>query len=257
MRAAPIMRGNQWKGPLVPAPIVARETRVEMSRLFITLLLTSLILRPEAAQAQSVLERVLLLLDFPNMVALNVAESFIGPASPDVFDPRYAGVDGSITTVIYGLDPYRLDDITASYSSLQQGLIAVELGLTETTAIGGVNTGKIGLSETAKTDALAISIAVGVQAAVDEAHALSAQAVSASAQTLGGATGSQYLAANMSSNVMAVQGQVTNILQDVSVTMNDVRATALGAVNTGAIASGVDTIVKGLTGMSGDTAALR
>lgn len=204
------------------------------------------------AQAQSVLQRVLLIVDRPGMIVLNLAETSLPLGLARQLDPRFAGIDGSISTTIYGLDARTPDDINAAFMGLNTGVRGVDLGLAETTAIGGVNTGSIGLApRVPDMDALRIGVAIGVEAALAEAHTAGVHAITAAAHTLGGSAKTTYLAANMSSNVMRVQGQVTNVLQDVSATMLDTRSTGLGAVNTGAIASGIETTVRGIVGRSG------
>ncbi|WP_147335687.1 hypothetical protein [Pseudotabrizicola alkalilacus] len=204
------------------------------------------------AQAQSVLQRVLLLLESPGMIALNVAETSSPLGLAHQLDPRFAGIDGSISTTIYGLGARSPDHAYAALIGLNAGILAVDLGQAETTAIGGVNTGSIGFApRVPDMDALRIGVALGVEAALAEAHTAGTQAVAAAAHTLGGSAKTTYLAANMSSNAMRVQGQVTNVLHDVSATMLDIRSTGLGAVNTGAIASGIETTVRGIVGMSG------
>lgn len=202
------------------------------------------------AQAQSVLQRVLLMVDSPGMIALNLAETSSPLGLAWQLDPRFTGIDGSISTTIYGLGGRTPD--YAAFMGLNTGILLVDLGLAETTAIGGVNTGSIGLTpRVPDTDALRIGVAIGVEAALAEAHTAGVHAIAAAADSLGGWAKTTYLAANLSSNAMRVQGQVTNVLQDVSVTMRDIRSTGLGAVNTGAIASGIETTVRGIVGRSG------
>lgn len=204
------------------------------------------------AQAQSVLQRVLLLLESPGVVALNLAETSSPLGLAHQLDPRFAGIDGSISTTIYGLAARRPDDMSDAFMGLNTGIRAVDLGLAETTAIGGVNTGSIGFVPRAPdTDALRIGVAIGVEAALAEVQLAHTHAISATAHTVGGSDKTAYLAANLSSNAMRVQGQVTNVVQAVSVTMLDIRSTGLGAVNTGAIASGIETTVRGIVGRSG------
>lgn len=213
---------------------------------------TALSLFAPPAKAQSVLQRVLLLLESPGMIALNLAETSSPLGLAQQLDPRFAGVDGSISTTIYGLGARAPDYANTAFMGLKAGILAVDLGRAETTAIGGVNTGTIGLAPRAPDmDALRMGVALGVEAALAEAQTAGTHAVAAAAHTLGGSAKTTYLAANMSYNAMRVQGQVTNVLEAVSVTMLDIRSTGLGAVNTGAIASGVDTTVRGIVGMSG------
>ncbi len=208
------------------------------------------------AQAQSVLQRVLLLLESPGMIALNVAETSSPLGLAHQLDPRFAGIDGSISTTIYGLGARAPDYTNTAFMALNTGFRAVDLGLAQTTALGGVNTGSIGFApRAADTDALRVGVAIGVEAALAEVQTASSHAITAAAHTLGGSDKTTYLAANLSSNAMRVQGQVTNVMQAVSVTMLDIRSTGLGAVNTGAIASGIDTTVRGIVGRSGQLLA--
>lgn len=48
-----------------------------------------------------------------------------------------------------------------------------------------------------------------------------------------------------------VQGNITNTMTEVNGTIGGLSTTALGAVNTGTIVSGIDSTVQGIVGTSG------
>jgi hypothetical protein len=66
---------------------------------------------------------------------------------------------------------------------------------------------------------------------------------------LGGSFDSAVLVLNMSANEAIVRGRVENQITNVSASIGQITATAIGAVNTGAIQSGVSSIVGGITGL--------
>ena len=52
-----------------------------------------------------------------------------------------------------------------------------------------------------------------------------------------------------------INGSISNAMVEVNGTIGNLSTTALGAVNTGTIVSGVDSAVQGIVGMSGSTGA--
>lgn len=150
------------------------------------------------------------------------------------------GVNGSITNTIQG--------VTAAVAAATQSATAgdtvayefvlpeYDLGALRTTALGAVNTGDITL---------------GVNSAVDDAKTSSTQAVSTVMQQLGGADGNGALVLNIASNMTGVNGSINNTMDNVNGALESASTTALGAVNTGTIVSGVNAAVQGITGTSG------
>ena len=72
---------------------------------------------------------------------------------------------------------------------------------------------------------------------------------------IGGSADTGALVLNVASNAGAVNGSIENILASVNGSIGDLSTTALGAVNTGTITSGVNATVQGIIGMSGQTAS--
>lgn len=153
-----------------------------------------------------------------------------------------AGVDGSINNAIQGVTA-AVADATQSASAgstvaYQFDLPTYDLGALSTTALGAVNTG---------------TITLGVNSAVDDAKTSSTQAVSTVMQQLGGADGNGALVLNIASNMTGVNGSINNTMNDVNGVLASASTTALGAVNTGTIVSGVNAAVQGITGTSGQS----
>jgi hypothetical protein len=59
---------------------------------------------------------------------------------------------------------------------------------------------------------------------------------------------------NVASNASAINGSIDNTMLAVNGSIGNMGTTALGAVNTGTIISGVNAAVQGIVGMSGQTA---
>jgi hypothetical protein len=68
---------------------------------------------------------------------------------------------------------------------------------------------------------------------------------------LGGDAAQGNLVLNIASNMTGIDGAITNTLMMVNGTIGVLSTTALGAVNTGAITSGVNTTVQGIVGIEG------
>ena len=109
-----------------------------------------------------------------------------------------------------------------------------------TTGLGSVNTG---------------SITVRANTAVDSANATSVKSVSASVTQAGAEIATRAILLNIASNVTGINGSISNSMQDVNGTVGRLSTTALGAVNTGAILSGVGQAVQGIVGRSGEILA--
>jgi hypothetical protein len=90
-----------------------------------------------------------------------------------------------------------------------------------------------------------------VNSAVDEAKTSSTQAVSSVMSQLGGSADTGAIVLNIASNMTGINGSISNAMVEVNGTIGNLSTTALGAVNTGTIVSGVDSAVQGIVGMSG------
>jgi hypothetical protein len=70
---------------------------------------------------------------------------------------------------------------------------------------------------------------------------------------IGGSADTGALVLNVASNASAVNGSINNVIAEVNGSVGNLSTTALGAVNTGTITSGVDAAVAGIVGMSGQS----
>lgn len=182
-------------------------------------------LAPTLSQ-MSVLERVLLatspqaLSDLTG-VYVNVAENIGGL------------VDGSVTQR-FSAESQQVSSATmADAQQLVSGL-RVDLGIVGSTALGAVNTGNstLGLSQSST-----------------QAGGSSSSALSAGIVQVGGANGSAALVLNDAANSGIINGSLTHSIVGLSGSTGAQGTTALGGVNTGNIASGVNAIVQGIVGM--------
>jgi hypothetical protein len=193
---------------------------------------------PEVAEAgahESVLERVLGQIDNATNLAqvngtyVNIAENIGSPGS--------MGIDGSITNIIDGISTAtQTASATAVVSASEWDMPTLNWGDMATTALGAVNTGEI---------------TVGVNMAVDEAKTTSTAAYSAAVGQIGGNDATGALILNIAFSMTAVNGSISNTMREVNGTIGDLSTTALGAVNTGTIQSGVDATINGIIGNSG------
>lgn len=154
---------------------------------------------------------------------------------------RYASsvtrtVDGSITNTITGATAATVEANSGGAIATELALLAVDIGDMATTALGAVNTG---------------TVALGVNAVVDDASSSTTRAITAAMTKVGGSADTSALLLNVASNNTYVQGSVQNTLFRMNGMNSDVSTTALGAVNTGAITSGIDATVQGIVSMSG------
>ncbi|SDF24450.1 hypothetical protein SAMN04488117_10387 [Celeribacter baekdonensis] len=158
------------------------------------------------------------------------------------FQTQGGGIDGSITNTIEGVTSAIADATQSSTAgttiAYEFNLPTYDLGALSTTALGAVNTGDITL---------------GVNSTVDDAKTTSTQAVSSVMQQLGGTVDNGALVLNIASNMTAVDGSITNSMNNVNGVLASASTTALGAVNTGTITSGVNAAVQGIVGTSGST----
>lgn len=150
--------------------------------------------------------------------------------------PVSSVIDGSITNIISGVTNATAEVVTSSASASEFAMPTIDIGDIATTALGAVNTG---------------DITVGVSSAVDEAMTSSTRAVQISMAVVGGSTDTGTVMLNVAHNTSAIQGNVTNMVVGVNGSVGSVNTTALGAVNTGMIANGVNAVVQGITGTSG------
>ena len=158
------------------------------------------------------------------------------------FQTQGGGIDGSITNTIEGVTSAIADATQSSTAgttiAYEFNLPTYDLGALSTTALGALNTGDITL---------------GVNSTVDDAKTTSTQAVSSVMQQLGGTVDNGALVLNIASNMTAVDGSITNSMNNVNGVLASASTTALGAVNTGTITSGVNAAVQGIVGTSGST----
>jgi hypothetical protein len=183
----------------------------------------------------SVLDRVLAQIDGATNLAMvngtfvNIAENLGGSDG--------AGIDGSITNIVSGVAEATERALASTgVSAMDIAIPTVNFGDMATTALGAVNTGEISL---------------GVNASVDEAATRTTRAVSSVMTQLGGDAAQGNLVLNIASNMTGIDGAITNTLMMVNGTIGVLSTTALGAVNTGAITSGVNTTVQGIVGIEG------
>lgn len=187
-----------------------------------------------ASAEESVLERVLATIDNGTNLAqvngtfANIAENIGGTGS--------LGIDGSITNIVDGITAETQEAIAGTVTATEWDMPTLSWGDMATTALGAVNTGEITL---------------GVNQAVDEAKTSSTGAYSAVAEQLGGSADTGALVLNVASNMTEVNGAISNTMNEVNGTVGDLSTTALGAVNTGTITSGVNAAVTGIIGTSG------
>lgn len=188
-----------------------------------------------ASAEQSVLERVLAMINNDTNLAsvngtfANIAENIGGTGS--------LGVDGSITNIIDGITAATQEAASSgNVSAIEWNMPTLSWGNMATTALGAVNTGEITL---------------GVNQAVDQAKTSTTAAYSAVANQLGGSADTGALVLNVASNMTEINGSISNTMDEVNGTVGNLSTTALGAVNTGTITSGVNAAVNGIIGTSG------
>lgn len=147
-------------------------------------------------------------------------------------------IDGSITNLITGVSTATAQAAEGTGSATVFSMPTVDLGNMTTTVLGAVNTGEI---------------ALGVNAAVDEAGTTTARAISAAMAQIGGSAETGALVLNVAHNASAVNGSIQNTMIAMNGSIGSASTTTLGAVNTGTITSGVNAAVQGIVGTSGQT----
>lgn len=180
---------------------------------------------------RSVLERVLSDLNGVQMVPVtgtfvNIAEN-IGITTPDATALLNA-IDGSVTNTLSGVT-----DATASVGDSVVAIdqVTVDIGNVSTTVLGAVNTGTTSL---------------GVNSDYNQAVARTSSAVSGKVLQLGGMSDQAALVLNVASNATSVVGSVTNSFTALNGSVGNIGTTVLGAVNTGSISSGINSITNGV-----------
>jgi hypothetical protein len=187
----------------------------------------------------SVLERVLEQINGSNFAQVNglfvnVAETITSANGVPTT------IDGSIKNIISGVTSVTQEVVAVAATASEITLPTIDLGDMATTALGAVNTGEITL---------------GVNSAVDEASASTTRAISVAMTQIGGSADTGALVLNVASNASAINGSIGNTMLAVNGSIGNMGTTALGAVNTGAITSGVNAAVQGIVGMSGQASS--
>jgi len=176
--------------------------------------------------------------------AATVVDNFLAAnsTSEQVVTGVSDGIDGSITNILDGITEATQEAVAGDggTTAIEWNMPTIEFGDMATTALGAVNTGEITL---------------GVNSTVDDAKTSSTQAVSSVMEQLGGADGNGALVLNIASNMTGVNGSILNTMDEVNAKTANLSTTALGAVNTGTITSGVNAAVQGIVGSSGSTEA--
>jgi hypothetical protein len=177
-----------------------------------------------------------------NGVFVNAAETAFHPMT---FDPAFALIDGTISNTIYGVT---IPEISSEVYAVEafSTVSIFEIDGEDALAIGGVNTGQIILDQ---IEDISAGIATGANMMLDQVATTTTSASSMQLAQLGGSFDSAVLVLNISANEALVRGRVENRITHVSASIGQITATAIGAVNTGAIQSGVSSIVGGITGL--------
>lgn len=229
----------------------------------------------------------LLLLVTPDEAArmgLNPFFVDVTTTTADTFIPGIPGlsttIDGSITNIIRGVSAATAEAVAGAVMANTEATEAVEaiIGNLSTTALGAVNTGDIQLigSNQAFTDDID-SATAGTSEAIQ-------QRIDHTITQVGTTAGQTLLAINSALNETNVNASVLNVMTGVNATIGrsgfedslsdtnftavagmdadaiaaltgGISTTALGAVNTGTITSGVNAAVQGIVAMSGQSAS--
>lgn len=149
-------------------------------------------------------------------------------------------IDGRITMLMYSTLPVELAEIAV----ISEGLNFGDFGAIASTALGAVNTGEIVTGVRIEpiagpigfqVDLLKAQIAHGPNATIDAAVTDSLHAVSSRVLELGGSPNSAVLALNYAGNTMTVTTAILNQVSGVSLKINSLVSTAIGAVNGGIV----------------------
>lgn len=193
------------------------------------------------SQPQSVLERVLASANVDNTNILPVTGTFANMAE-NIAVLNSGGtallnsIDGSVTNTMQGVT---LASASVGESVLAIDQVTVDIGDVSTTVLGAVNTGTTSL---------------GVNSDYNQAIAGASSAVSGKVLQLGGMSDQAALVLNVASNATSVLGTVSNSFMALNGSVGNLSTTVLGAVNTGNISSGVNSITNGIvSGVVGTT----
>lgn len=176
----------------------------------------------------SVLERVLLatgpqaLADLTGVYA-NISENIDGL------------IDGSVTQR-FSAESQQVASATMTGAQQLVSDLRVDLGLISSTTLGAVNTGNSTL---------------GAKQSSIQANGGTSSALQNGVMQVGGANGSTALVLNDAANSGLINGSLAHSFEGLSGSTGVQGTTALGGVNTGNIASGVNAVVQGIVGMSG------
>jgi len=149
-------------------------------------------------------------------------------------------IDGRVTNLIYSTVP---DDL-AEIAAITRGVRFARMGEIGTTALGAVNAGDILTGVTAERvvgpigveiDLLKARIAEGPDANYQAAVTDTVIAVRASNRELGGVPDLPAARLNIAANMIPVTAAVVNRTMGVSIKVNAITATAIGAVNGGIV----------------------
>jgi hypothetical protein len=190
------------------------------------------------ANGDTVLESVIAYADSLeiNTIVTNLAETNL----PSALSPSYSnGIDGTITNFIQNKPtPYFATNTYAAENI--QNLGAIDLDVINTTGIGAVNTGKVLLDRQQHI----AGILSGNSADLQQAVTTSTTAIRQRAAAVGSTQAMSALSLNMASNSQMVKAKVDNTVNHLSGSISQITSTAIGAVNTGHIQSGISAIVR-------------
>ena len=209
----------------------------------VTALAVSLAVGSPAA-CDTVLERVIAAYSNPMLTGIfvNAAQSSFHPLNRD---PALGVIDGTISNTIYGVTIPEIGSDVYALEALST-MRAFDVGTEDALSIGGVNTGRIILDTLEDVSA---GVSTGSNMALDQASTASSDASSMQLAQLGGSFDSAVLVLNISATEAVVRGRVDNRIVNIGGSIAQITATAIGAVNTGEITSGVSDIVNGITGL--------
>lgn len=154
-------------------------------------------------------------------------------AYDDVYDDF--GVNASILNVLSATGDVNTK-INERASSLELVTSFVTIGQVSTTGLGAVNTG---------------AIHQGVSSAVNQSSAGLTIALHSINQLNGSTFGQVSVSWNEAYNDQSIDASVQNRLSAISGALGTTSTTALGAVNTGGIISGIETTMRDIVGLSG------
>lgn len=196
------------------------------------------------ATAETMLERVIAAYGNPMLTGV-FANAALGSFHPLGRDPAFAVIDGTISNTIYGV---MIPNIESGVYALEamNSINAVDLAAEDALSIGGVNSGRIILD---RLEYVTAGVSTGANMALDQAKTATADASSMQLAQLGGSLDSAVLVLNIAATQTAVLGRVDNRITNIGGSIGRITATAIGAVNTGEIRSGVSDVVIRITGL--------